>query len=72
MAMAPDELRSAVRQAIDPLHEDAVAYTPEGVAIAVLAAIPDGWARVDGGWVQLEQTYEDAIHDRPIYRKVGT
>ena len=30
-------LRDAIMRQVDPLHEDATAYRPEGVAIAVLA-----------------------------------
>ncbi len=32
-----------------------------------LAAVPDGWAKIDGEWVELGQGYEDALHERPIY-----
>lgn len=33
------KLSGLIRRAVDPLSEDAVAYTPEGVAIAVLDAL---------------------------------
>lgn len=50
----PDELMNAVREEIHPWDN--------AQAEAAIAAVPDGWAKLDGAWMRLEE-WDEVLDD---------
>lgn len=57
----PDELVQAVRDALDTRSRNTfgnAAVRVMTITEATLDAVPDGWAKIDGEWVRLEQALD--------------
>lgn len=71
MASKHAELLETVTVAFKPwcaetaARSNAVTSSPTQAARLALDAIPDGWAKVDGEWLQAHRTYLNGDTNRP-------